>query len=186
MKAKTNLSSFNNHWYSPGASVAKRLLWYVVNAVFLNSYLLPINSCKVFLLKLFGANVGIGCVIKPKVNIKYPWKLSIGEHSWIGEKVWIDSLAEVSIGANVCISQGAMLLCGNHNYKKSTFDLMVGAINIKEGAWIGAQSVVCPSVTVESHAVLTVGSIATSNLSAYTIYQGNPAKAIKKRTVSES
>ena len=57
------------------------------------------------------------------MNIKYPWFLAIGDHTWIGEKVWIDNLAEVAIGANCCVSQGAMLLCGNHNYKKSTFEL---------------------------------------------------------------
>ena len=80
-------------------------------------------------------------VIKPSVNIKYPWRLTIGSFVWIGEGVWIDNLENVVIGDNVCISQGAMLLCGNHNYKKTTFDLIVGSITLEDGVWVGAQSV---------------------------------------------
>ncbi|MDB5191411.1 MAG: wcaF [Segetibacter sp.] len=121
--------------------------------------------------------------MKPSVNIKYPWKLELGDYCWIGEKVWIDNLAPVIIGNNVCISQGAMLLCGNHDFTKSTFDLLVKPITLEDGVWIGAKSMVCPGVLCATHSILTVQSVATRNLSAYTIYQGNPALAVKKRIV---
>lgn len=183
---KTDLASFNNDWYQIGASKIKQLLWFAVNALFFNSYLFPFSGLKVSILRLFGAKVGKGIIIKPKVNIKYPWKLSIGDHCWIGEQVWIDNLAEVQIGANVCLSQGAMLLCGNHNYKKTSFDLMVGEIYIAEGAWVGAKTVVCPGISIASHAVLAVGSVLTQDAKPYTIYQGNPAKVIKERVINES
>ena len=143
----------------------------------------PISSVKVRLLRCFGAKIGKGVVIKPSVNIKYPWNLSIGDYTWIGENVWIDNLVQVTIGSDVCVSQGAMLLCGNHNYKKSTFDLMVGKIVLEDGCWVGAQSVVCPGVTLHSHAVLGVASVANKNLDAYTIYQGNPAHMVRKRII---
>ena len=181
---KTQLNKFTNNWYTSGASKPKMLLWYFVNLMFFTSRWLPVSAIKVALLRIFGAQVGSGVVIKPAVNIKYPWRLKIGNHVWIGEQVWIDNLENVEIGDHVCISQGAMLLCGNHNYKKSTFDLMVGKIILEEGTWIGAQTVVCPGVVCKSHAILTVGSVATSELKAYTIYQGNPAKAIKERVIS--
>jgi len=177
----TNLSKFNNSWYNPGSAV-KRLLWYVVHEVFFDSAF-PINSIKVSLLKMFGARVGTGVVIKPKVRIKYPWKLQIGNHSWIGESVWIDNLDQVTIGSHCCISQGAMLLCGNHNYKQSSFDLIIGPITLDDGAWIGAQATVCPGVRCASHSVLTVGSIATKNMVPYGIYQGNPAVQVKTRVI---
>jgi putative colanic acid biosynthesis acetyltransferase WcaF len=183
-QGKTDLSKFDNSWYKPGNPI-KRLLWYVVNAVVFNSYLFPINGLKVFLLKLFGARVGTGVVIKPKVNIKYPWKLSIGNYTWIGEQVWIDNLDQVTIGEHVCISQGAMLLCGNHNYHKSSFDLIIGKIKLADGVWLGAKSVVCPGVFCDSHSLLTVSSVATSNLEAYAIYQGNPAVKIRERKLGE-
>lgn len=136
------------------------------------------------LLKLFGAKVGSGVVIKPGVNIKYPWKLIIGDFSWIGEDVWIDNIEQVIIGSNVCISQGAMLLTGNHNYKSVSFDLVIGSITLEEGVWIGAQAVVCPGVSCGSHSILTVGSVAPKNLEPYSIYQGNPAIKIRNRIIS--
>ena len=181
--SKTDLSQFNNDWYSPGQGVFVRAAWYLVNALFFKNSLIVISRLKVWLLRLFGAEIGRGVVIKPGVNIKYPWKLEIGDHSWIGEEVWIDNLAKVSIGNNVCISQGAMLLTGNHNYKKTSFDLMIEPITVENGAWIGAQSVVCPGVQCKSHSILSVGSVATDDLEAYMIYQGVPAVQKRKRTV---
>ena len=183
---KTDLSLYDNSWYHIGAGNFKNILWYFCNILFVKCSLQPLSVIKVRLLRLFGAKIGKGVVIKPGVNIKYPWNLSIGDYSWIGENVWIDNLTHVAIGSNVCISQGAMLLCGNHDYKRPTFDLMVKPIVIENGAWVGAQSTVCPGVTMHSHSVLTVGSIASKDLMAYSIYRGNPAVKVAERVMFES
>lgn len=183
MQLKSDLSKFNNKWYNPGNPV-KRFVWYFVNAIFFNSSF-PFIGIKITLLKLFGCKVGKGVVIKPYVNIKYPWRLKVGNYVWIGEQAWIDNLGLIVLHDNVCISQGAMLLCGNHHYKKSSFDLVIGNITLEEGSWIGAKAVVCPGVKVGSHAILTVGSIATTHLKAWGIYQGNPAQIIKERIIKE-
>ena len=108
---KVNLSLYDNSWFNTGGSTIKRLLWYFINVLFFMNPLNPSSGLKVRLLRTFGAKIGKGVVIKPSVNIKYPWNLSIGDYTWIGEKVWIDNLVQTTIGANVCISQGAML-CG--------------------------------------------------------------------------
>lgn len=182
MSNTVDLSKFNNAWYQPGG-IGRRVLWFVVGRVVVNTYM-PWPMClKRLVLRCFGAQLGRGVVIKPKVNIKYPWFLTVGDNAWIGEQVWIDNLGKVTIGNNVALSQGAMLLCGNHDYKKESFDLIVGDIVIEEGAWIGAQAVVCPGVTVRSHAILSVGSVATKELDAYGIYQGNPASKIRERVI---
>ncbi len=184
MKKKVNLSTFNNHWYHPGGGLIKRIVWYLINGLFLRNPLNLSSGVKKFFLRLFGAKIGKNVLIKQSINIKHPWLLSIGNNVWIGENVWIDNLTDVSIGANVCISQGAMLLTGNHDYKKETFDLIVGKIILEEGAWIGAKSVVCPGVTVGTHAILAVNSVATKDLTAWQIYQGNPAKIVRERIIS--
>lgn len=181
---KVNLNSFNNSWYKPGSNFISGITWYFINALFFKSSF-PISSFKKFLLKLFGCQIEKGVVIKPHVNIKYPWRLKIGKNVWIGENVWIDNLANISIGDNCCISQGAMLLTGNHDYKKSSFDLMIGEITLEEGVWIGAKTVVCPGLKCFSHSVLTAGSIATKNMEAYSIYTGNPAIKVKDRQIKE-
>lgn len=180
---KVDLSHYNNDWYSPGASGIKRILWYYTNSLFFKGYLFPFSGLKVFLLKLFGAKVGLGCNIKPNVNIKYPWKLVVGNHCWIGEDVWIDNLAQVELKDHVCISQGAYLLCGNHDFTKKHFDLIVKPIKIEDGAWIGAKSVVTPGLTIGSHAVLSAASMASSDLEPFFIYQGVPAVKIKERKI---
>lgn len=181
---QTNLGIYNNHPYHPGGNAFKRLLWYYVNAVFFKSSLFPVSGLKTGLLKLFGARVGNGVVIKPAVNIKSPWLLSVGDHTWIGESVWIDNLVMVTIGSNVCLSQGAVLQTGSHNYKKNTFDLITGSVILEDGAWIGCGAIVNQGITVGSHAVLTSGSVATKNLLPYSVYQGNPAVKVRSREIS--
>jgi putative colanic acid biosynthesis acetyltransferase WcaF len=178
---EVKLSTFNNSNFNKGAGKLKWFLWLLVSSLFLKPSWIPFMGVKIFILKLFGAKIGKGLVIKPSVNIKFPWKLVIGNDVWIGENVWIDNLDAVIIGNNVCISQGALLLTGNHDYTLPSFDYRNQPIKVEDGVWIGAKSVVCPGVICKSHSILAVGSIATKNLESYTIYQGNPAKEVRKR-----
>lgn len=180
----TDLSQFDNSDFNPGGGI-RRVFWFFCNALFLQNRLNPFSGLKVFILRVFGAKIGLGVVIKPNVNIKYPWKLSIGNHVWIGEQVWIDNLDEVVIEDHCCVSQGAMLLCGNHNYSKSSFDLIAKPIHLEKGVWIGAFSIVTPGVICETHSVLAVKSVATKNLDTYAIYQGNPAIKVRERKITE-
>lgn len=179
-----DLSTYQNNHYDPGKNLAVRMAWGIVNVLFFRNPTFTFYQPKSWLLRMFGCTVGERVVIKPCVNIKYPWHLTIGDNSWIGENVWIDNLTSVKIGNHVCISQGAMLLTGNHNYKTKSFDLIIGSIQIKDGAWVGAKSTVGPGVVCDSHSVLAVGSVATDNLQAYKIYQGNPAVAVREREIT--
>ena len=180
----TDLSKFSIGTYSAGPAW-KKGVWFLVNYYIFNSAFPWPYGFKSRLLRAFGATVGKGLIIKTKVRIKYPWRLNIGEHCWIGESVWIDNLDVVEIGDNVCISQGAMLLTGNHDYKRSDFPYRLGGIKIEDGVWIGAQSVVCPGIVCGSHAVLTVKSVAAKDLEAWSIYAGNPAIHVRKREITE-
>ncbi|MES2650199.1 MAG: WcaF family extracellular polysaccharide biosynthesis acetyltransferase [Bacteroidota bacterium] len=173
---------FDKKGFDAGASSLKIFCWYFVSAFFIRSGIIPISSVIVFILKLFGAKIGKDVRIKPYIYVHYPWKLSVGDHSWLAE-CRIENLALVTIGKNVCVSQKAMLLTGNHNYSVQHFDLITNPITLEDGVWIGANAVVCPGITVKSHAVLTVGAIATKDLEAYGIYQGNPAAKIKDRII---
>lgn len=177
----TDLSSFTTGNFDKGAGFIKQTLWYFTNALLVRASWNPFMGIKIALLKAFGAKIGKGLVIKNNVCIKFPWKITIGDNVWLGEYAWIDNLDYVTIGNNVCISQGALLLTGNHDYTRSSFDYRNAPIKIEDGAWIGAKTVVCPGVIVNSHAILTVGSIATKSMEEYGIYQGNPAKLIRKR-----
>jgi putative colanic acid biosynthesis acetyltransferase WcaF len=180
-----DLSKYNNRFYHPGRSYGIRALWYITNALCFLNPLFPFSKLKVLLLRLFGAYVGQNVTIKPRVNIKYPWKLGIGDNSWIGEKAWFDCLAEIKVGNNVCISQGAYLCTGNHNWKDPHFGLIVKPIHIEDGAWIGAFSTILPGVVIASHTIITAGTVLSKPTHEYTIYSGNPAQEVKKRAVNQ-
>jgi len=178
-----DLSLYNNKSFDPGAGVFVRALWYCVNALFFDSWLMPLSKVKIIILRAFGANIGNNVVIKPKVNIKYPWNLKIGDNVWIGERVWIDNLTLVDIGNNVCISQGVYLLTGNHNFKKRSFDLMVRTIVIKDCVWLGAKSIITPGVVVNENVVVTVGQIVTKDISQNTIFVTSKEDCSRVRSV---
>ncbi len=180
-----NLSEFNNTWYKPGSFI-KRALWYIISILFFKNGFFPFSALKCSLLRVFGAAIGKGVIIRPYVNIKYPWFLVIKNNVWIGEHVWIDNLAQVTIMNNVCISQGAFLLTGNHDYTVSTFDLFMKPILLEDGVWIGAKSIVCPGVTAGRSSVLQAGSVAVSGLEENWIYAGNPAVRIKVRPIKNT
>jgi len=179
---QTDLSKYSIGDYKAGPRF-KVLTWYLFNYfIFFSSIPYP-SKLKVMLLRFFDAKVGTGVVIKPKVRIKNPWRLIVGNYCWIGEDVWIDNIENVSIGNNVCLSQGAILLTGNHDYSKTDFRPKYDRIIIEDGVWICAKAIVCPGVVCRSHSILTVNSVATKDLEEMRIYMGNPAVFIRDRVI---
>jgi len=176
------LSEFDNAWFRPGP-LPLRLAWLVTNRLFLlTSFPWP-SGLKRRLLRLFGARIGDGVVVKPRVHVKYPWNLSVGDHSWIGEGVWIDSLGSVSIGANCCLSQGVMVETGNHDWSKPTFDLIVKDVVIDDGAWAAVKSLLLPGSRLASHAILGAGSVLSGGTEPNGVYVGVPARKVKERVI---
>ena len=175
-----NLKSFNNSDYNPGSSI-KIAFWNIFLEIFFNTFIPYPSYLKCIILKIFGAKIGNRVIIKPRVRIKYPWLLSIASDVWIGESVWIDNLDNVIIEENVCLSQGAIIMCGSHNYKKSTFNLITRPIKIESESWICTKSIVLQGVVCKRGSILTASSVAKSNLEEYSIYEGNPAVKIKDR-----
>jgi putative colanic acid biosynthesis acetyltransferase WcaF len=176
------LDLFDDSTLDRGRPAWVEALWLVFQALFVSSWL-PGSRHRRFVLRLFGAKLGKDVVIKPGVRVKFPWRLQIGDHSWVGEDVWIDNLAPVTIGSHCCLSQGVYLCTGNHDWRASTFDLITAPITICDKAWLGAKSVVGPGVTVGEGAALALGSVAARDLKPWWIYQGNPAVAVKERKI---
>ena len=180
-----NLGRFENAWYSSGRSRAVEALWFFVGAPLLSWKLVPFSAFRVLILRLFGANIGAGVVIKPGVRVKYPWLLRVGNHSWLGEDAWIDNLGRVELGESVCLSQGVYLCTGNHNWSDPTFGLKVQPIVMHDGSWAGARSVVCPGVVFGEGSIAAVGSVVAKSLEPWMIYAGNPATPRRARVLEE-
>jgi len=160
-----------------------RACWHFVNAVFLQNPLNPSSTVKRWCLQIFGAKIGKGCVLKPGLNVKSPWFLTIGDYCFIGERVWIDSLAPVRIGNNVCLSQDVYLCCGNHDWTDPHFGKTVKPIAIEDGAWLATRSTVLFGVTVATQSVVCAGSVLSKNTEPNGIYSGVPATKIKERQI---
>ena len=181
-----DLSSYDNSWYSPGRGIAVRVLWLFVGLPIIRCQLLPFYSVRRFILRCFGAKVERGVVLKSGLRVKYPWLLSIGGQSWIGEDVWIDNLVEVRIGANACVSQGAHLCTGNHDWTDPSFGLLVRPIVLEDGAWVGTRALICPGVQIGRCGIAAAGSVVTKSIPAFEIHSGNPACFVKRRIFKQA
>ena len=156
-------------------------IWYLVKcSLFLTPLPFP-SAFKRSILRFFGARIGRGVVIKPRVNIHLPWKLTVGDFSWIGEEAFILNFEPVTIGAHCCISQRVFLCTGNHDYRKPTMPYRNKPITIEDGGWIGAQVFVAPGVNIRNEAVITAGSIVTVDPPPRMICGGNPCIPLKPR-----
>lgn len=156
-------------------------LWYLLKcSLFLTPLPFP-SALKRTVLRLFGAEVGQGVVIKPRVNIHFPWKLIVGDFSWIGEEVVILNFEPVKIGAHCCLSQRAFLCTGNHDYRQPNMPYRNRPITIEDGVWIGAQVFVSPGVTIGSEAVITAGSTVQKNQPSRMVCTVAPVSSVKPR-----
>ena len=178
------LDQYSQGDYSCGAPFWQQLLWYFIGSPIVRSYWIPFSLIRVWILKLFGAEIGPSVRLKPGIRVKFPWRVKIGAHSWIGEDCWLDSNDMITIGKHVCLSQGVYLCTGNHDWTKQNFALRCQSIHIQDGSWICAQAKISPGVHVGQGAILTLGSVATQSLHANLIYAGNPAQAIKARKIT--
>lgn len=159
----------------------KEVSWYVVKMAFFLTAIPWPARLKARLLRTFGATIGTGVVIAPMVNIHMPWKLVVGDHSWIGQETFLLNLERIVIGAHCCISQRAFLCTGNHNYKSRTFDYLGAEIEVGNGSWIGASAFIGPGVTIGDNAVITAGSVVLESAAEDMVHKGNPSVPARRR-----
>lgn len=178
-----DLSSFDNQDFDRGASRARELGWIGARSLLFEHGPLPISGTRRWLLQRFGASVGRSLTIRRGARITFPWRLSVGEHCWIGEDSWLLNLAPIKLGSHVVISQRAFLCTGNHDWADPAFALQTAPITVEDGAWIGAAAFVGPGVRIGSHAVVTAGSVVTHDLPPYSICAGNPCVPVKERRI---
>lgn len=121
------------------------------------------------------------CSISRKSRVDYPWNLTIGDKSSIGDRAWVYCLDKITIGKNCCIGEDVKLITGTHDICSSTFDLVSKPIVIKDNVWVATGAYVLPGVTIGEGAVVGAGAVVTKDVEAWTVVGGNPAGFIKKR-----
>ncbi|WP_135458715.1 putative colanic acid biosynthesis acetyltransferase [Mycobacterium sp. DL99] len=158
------LSAFSGRGYRRGRPVPIQVLWLMSRGL-LMQWWCP-NRVRIGVLRLFGARIAAGVIVRHGVKIHWPWKLVIGDNSWIGEEAWILNLEQVRIGSNTCISQGAFLCTGSHDRRSATFEFDNAPIVVGDTVWVAAQATVLRGVCIGDGATVGATAIVTDDVPA--------------------
>lgn len=165
-----------------GKSKIKVQLWYLTWLFLFRPSPHALNAFRLFLLRFFGAKVGRTVKIRPSAFVSYPWNLSVGEGTFIGDHVYIDSLTRVTVGAHVSLSNYVYIASGTHDYKLPSFDLVLRPVTIEDQCWLAIQTTVLPGVTMFKGSVVGARSLVTRNVPENEVWAGTPARFMSKRT----
>ena len=180
------LDLYDNSDFDRGAGRIKEGLWILCKCLFfLNPFPWP-SAFRVALLRLFGARLGTNVVVRSGVNISFPWRFVTGSHVWLGEEVFILSLATVTLGSHVCISQRAFLCTGSHDWKSEAFDLKTQPIVVEDQVWIAAQAFIGPGTQIGQGSLVGAGTVLMKDVPPHSLAMGNPATIDPKPRVINS
>ncbi|MFN7127457.1 MAG: putative colanic acid biosynthesis acetyltransferase [Brevundimonas sp.] len=169
-----------------GRSTVFVQLWWLVQSTLFALSPQFLYGWRRWLLRLFGARIGKGVLIRPSVRITYPWKLVIGDHSWVGDFVELYTLGPIEIGRNAVVSQYCYLCTGSHDMTAATFDIYAEPITVEDEAWVAAGVFVHPGVTVARGSVVAAKSVVRHNTEPYGVYAGTPLTLIRRRATKGS
>lgn len=157
-------------------------LWWIVQALLFQTSPQAFYRWRVFLLRCFGAKIGKSVKVRPSVSVTYPWKLSIGDHSWVGDEVVLYTLGNIAVGSHTVISQRTYLCTGSHNIDDVRFTITSEPIEIGDQCWIASDVFVCPGVKIGLGSVVGARSTVTRDLPPGIIAYGSPAKPTRTRS----
>jgi putative colanic acid biosynthesis acetyltransferase WcaF len=167
-KRLRDLASFTTTGYDKGRPFLVQAAWVVVQNTFFRAWFCPART-RTQILRAFGARIGDRVHIRQDVRVHWPWKLTVGDGSWIGEGAWLLNLEPISIGSDACISQEALLCCGGHDYRDVSFGYRNGPIRIGDGAWVAARATVLPGVSIGDGAVVAAGMVVARDVPELTL-----------------
>jgi putative colanic acid biosynthesis acetyltransferase WcaF len=155
-------------------------VWIIVEFFLVSNPLQVSSRVRAWALRLFGARIGVNVIMRPRLRVKFPWNLRVGDNCWIGEGVWIHNQGLVTIEDNAVVSQEAFVTTGSHDIYES-MDLVVKPVIIRQGAWVTTRCIVLQGVEIGQNSILTPGSVANKSLPPASIYSGNPVKFVRER-----
>ncbi|MFJ4044386.1 DapH/DapD/GlmU-related protein [Microbacterium sp. NPDC089987] len=163
MARMRSLSGFTGAGYDKGRGRVWQAAWQLFSGMLVMPWYVPV-PVRIAVLRAFGANIGCGVNLRSGVRVHWPWKLTIGDNSWIGERVWILNLEPVTVGHDVCISQDVLLCTGSHDRTSPTFEFDNAPIRIGSGAWVAARATVLRGVTIGERALVGATALVTRNV----------------------
>ena len=180
-----DLSQYDISNFDRGRASWVVLLWWLVQAITFPLSLHNLNGFRCWLLRLFGSKIGKKVVIRPSARFIYPWKVTIGDHSWIGDDVVFYSVDSIYIGSHAVVSQKSYLCTGSHDINQRTFPLLTAPIQIGNGAWVATDCFVAPGVTIGANSVIGARSSVFRDVPPQQVAWGSPCKARYERTLQD-
>ena len=184
--AELDLKNYRNR-HSLKSKIA-RAVWNVAWMLFARStpeHSRLFNKWRIILLRMFGAKIGQGCVVKSSCEIWQPWNLEIDDYVALSERVVCYTVERIKIGSKTTVSREAFLCCAGHDIASPIMELTYAPITIGYNSWIAGRAIVMPGVTVGDGAVVAAGAVVTKDVEPWTVVGGNPARFIKKREILE-
>lgn len=109
-------------------------------------------------------------------------KLTLGEHSYINYRCFLDLGNDIIIGNHVSIAFCCTFINSSHELGDEDQRAGKGTsskIVIEDGCWIGARTTIMPGVTIKKGCVIGSNSLVLMDTEPNGLYAGHPAKRIK-------
>lgn len=180
-----DLRRYDQSWFDRGRSGYFILFWWLVQAIVFPLTLHSAHNIRCSILRWFGAKIGKHVRIRPTARFTYPWKVEIGDYSWIGDDVVFYSLDAIKVGEHCVISQKTYLCTGSHNANDPAFGLITGEIMIANGVWIAADCFVGPDVEIGANSIVGVRSTVLKSLSSGHVCYGTPCTTQYPRMMND-
>lgn len=143
-------------------------IWWLTSNLFFSNAFTP-SYLRPGMLRLFGAKVGAGVIIRRGVKVHFPWNLKIGDDCWVGEEVWFINHEKIVIGSNVCVSQRSIICSGGHDFRSPSLEYAHDSVEIMDGAWVCLDAKILPGVTIGECSVVSAGEIARNSIPDYSM-----------------
>ncbi|MCC0175731.1 colanic acid biosynthesis acetyltransferase WcaF [Waterburya agarophytonicola K14] len=180
-----DLRQYNPSQHDRGRSSLIVILWWLLQGILFPLSLHNFNSFRAWLLRLFGAKIGRGVVIRPSARFIYPWKIAIGDYSWIGDDVVLYSVDRIEIGCHCVVSQKSYLCTGSHDITDRAFGLITAPVLIGNGTWIASDCFIAPGVAIGANSVIGARSSVFRNIPAEQIAWGTPCVVHQARIIKQ-
>jgi putative colanic acid biosynthesis acetyltransferase WcaF len=145
----------------------------------------PLNSWRLFWLRLFGARIEGAPFVHQRSRIEVPWNVILAHRSTIGDKATLYSLGVIELKARAIVAQEAYLCSATHDFSDPALPLVTAKITAGEDVFIGARAFIMPGVTIGNGALIGACSVVTKDVPAQMICAGNPCKPIKSRQIKK-
>ena len=155
-------------------------LWALCELVFVTNPFQVSSELRVRVLRLFGAQIGAGVIMRPRLRVKFPWKLSVGARSWIGESVWIHNQDRIEIGSDVVVSQESFLTTGTHAFR-TDMALETRPVTIEDGVWITSRCMVLAGSRIGRSALILPNTVVRGEVPAGTLFGTPSGRVIGQR-----